>query len=255
MLHDHDVEAERVLEALGGEPCMCLALLEACREPSAAFARAPWRTGTYRASAVAPTRPPPQQLALTAVTSSPQFARMPRAQQAALLAATRQHHLRAQLPEAMLEVLRAAWDVSRARLLRQPRTTPDRPVEMRLQAAVAPACEEAMRRSRRDLRPYATITVECWKRGRGEAPLLNGSLDSAGGALALSLPLSWLNRVWVRGLALVDGHFVLDVDRPAPARELEATVIRWERRLAGRSTASAVPCQLRRTEDGWTLWW
>jgi hypothetical protein len=53
----------------------------------------------------------------------------------------------------------------------------------------------------------------------------------------------------------VDGHFVLEVDQPAPACELEATVIRWERRLAGRSTASAVPCQLRRGDDGWTLCW
>jgi hypothetical protein len=53
----------------------------------------------------------------------------------------------------------------------------------------------------------------------------------------------------------VDGHFVLEVDQPAPARELEATVIRWERRLAGRSTASAVPCQLRRSGNVWTLCW
>src|SRR5215831_18647805 len=94
-----------------------------------------------------------------------------------------------------------------SRQLGKPNPAPERNAEVRLQAAVAPACEEAMRRSRRDIRPYATMTVECWKRGVGEPVLLNGSLDSGGGALALSLSVSWLNRVWARGLAVVDGHF------------------------------------------------
>jgi hypothetical protein len=257
VLHDHDVEAERVLEALGGEPCMCLALLEACREPTPELARGPWRMAAFRPGAA---RAAAQHLRLQSqlarFAGSPQWARMPSVvQQAVPVAGVRRYQLDNQLPEAMREVLVAAWDVRRQRQFRKEKPAPDRPAEARLQAAVAPACEEAMRRSRRDLRPYATVTVECWKRGPGEASLLNGSLDSGGGALALSLPVSWLNRVWARGLAVVDGHFVLEVDQPAPARELEATVIRWERRLAGRSTASAVPCQLRRSDDGWTLCW
>jgi hypothetical protein len=256
VLHDHDVEAERVLEALGGEPCMCLALLEACREPSPELARGPWRTAAFRPGVVRPTPALLRaQSQMTRLTTSQQLSQMPRVQQATALAATRRYRLDALLPEAMREVLASAWEVRRERQLRKPKPAPARPAELRLQAAVAPACEEAMRRSRRDIRPYATITVECWKRGVGEAALLNGSLDSGGGALALSLPVSWLNRVWARGLAVVDGHFVLEVDQPAPARDLEATVIRWERRLAGRSTASAVPCQLRSAGDGWTLCW
>jgi hypothetical protein len=113
-----------------------------------------------------------------------------------------------------------------------------------------------MRRARRDLRPYATFTVECWRRHPGERPLLHGSLHSGGGALALSLPVSWLNRVWNRGLAVVDGHFVLDVDRGPPATELEGRAIRWERRLAGHSSPAAVACSLRRDGDGgWRLAW
>lgn len=31
VLHDHDVEAESVLKALGGESCVCLVVLDACR--------------------------------------------------------------------------------------------------------------------------------------------------------------------------------------------------------------------------------
>lgn len=256
VLHDHDVEAERVLEALGGEPCVCLAVLDACRQPAAEFVGTRWGRLMYRmgAATAAPGQLPPRS-ALAQIMSRTQFARMPGAQQTRLLNAFRWEHLRTQVPEAMLDVFRAAWEVRQKRQGREPRAAPDRAAEARLQAAVAPACEEGMRRCRRDLSPYATFTVECWKRGPGEEPLLNGSLDRAGGALALSLPVSWLNRVWVRGLAVVDGHFVLEVDRPAPARELEATVIRWERRLAGRSTASAAPCRLRRIGDGWALSW
>jgi hypothetical protein len=257
VLHDHDVEAERVLEALGGERCMCLELLEACREPSPQLARGPWQTAVFRPGAArAAAQNLRLQSQLTRFTGSPLFSRMPSAvQQAMPVAGARRYHLHSQLPEAMRELLVAAWEVRRERQFRKPKPAPERPAELRLQTAVAQACEVAMRRSRRDIRPYATITVECWKRREGEEALLNGSLDSGGGALALSLPVSWLNRVWARGLAVVDGHFVLEVDQPAPARELEATVIRWERRLAGRSTASAAPCQLRRTDGGWTLCW
>lgn len=113
-----------------------------------------------------------------------------------------------------------------------------------------------MRRTRRDVRPYASIQVECQRRRPDEPLVLEGALDGTGGSLALSLPASWLNWVWKRGLAVVDGHFVLDVDRPAPAVELEGLAVRWERRPAGTSAPCAVPCRLsRRADRTWTLAW
>jgi hypothetical protein len=256
VLHDHDLESERVLRALGGEPCQCLLLLDACRDPGPAFPTRGWRRVTGPMTALPPvsaTTP----MGLSALVQNPQLGALPVPRRSVAHGAIRRGHLGHLIPEAMIEVLIAAWEVRRERAGRQPpRAAGPAGAEARLQAAVAPACEEAMRRARRDLRPYAGFTIECWKQAPGDDPLLQGSLDHTGGALALTLPVSWLNRVWSRGLAVVDGHFVLAVDQPAPAAELEAQVVRWERRLAGRSTPSAVTCALRRGPRGeWRLTW
>ena len=259
ILHDHDLETESVLKALGGEYCVCLMVLDACREASPGE----WRVWTRQARlpAVVPTvqpqaRPLHLPQALATLRSSSKFAAAPKEQQDRMIAALRQQYIRESLPAEFLEVLSAAWEVRRERRFRQPRQRPEPPgIEERLQAAAAPSCQEAMRQARRDLRPYASFVIECWKRSPTEPVLLKGTLDSTGGTLALSLSADWLNRVWTRGLAVVDGHFVLEVDRPAPATELEGWVIRWERRVAGPSTPSAAPCYLRRDGGRWALFW
>lgn len=238
-LHDHDVEAEAVLRALGGEPCLCLSVLDALRDS----------LGT------APRGPSPR--AIERIRQSPQFASMTKAQQDALLAIGRRRSVLAMLPPPMTGVLGQISEVRRERRVRRVSREhrPQQP-EDRLQGAVAAAAEEAMRRSRRDLRPYASLEIECWRRRPDEAPLLKGVLDGTGGFLAVSLPVSWLNRVWARGMAVVDGHLVLEVDRPAPAVDLEAVAVRWERRVAGPSVPAAVPCRLHRGADRtWTLAW
>ena len=213
VLHDHDLEAERVVQALGGEPCPCLSVLDACREPSSNIRRPTHRITLAQAVAKV------KGLSAYPAAAKPQQDRM--------IAMMRQQYVRQMFPDELLAVLSDAWAVRRERRFRRPlppRQPPD--LEQRLQAAVAPACQQGMRRARRDLRAYATFTIECWKRVPDEPLLLKGMLDSTGGTLALSLSADWLNRVWIRGLAVVDGHFVLDVDRPAPATELEASVIR-----------------------------
>jgi len=64
-----------------------------------------------------------------------------------------------------------------------------------------------------------------------------------------------MNRVWVRGLALVDGHLVLSVDRPAPCTDLAARVVRWERQRAGPSVPIVASCWIKRIGGHWTLSW
>src|SRR5262249_62167222 len=97
-------------------------------------------------------------------------------QQDRMIAALRQQYIRESLPPEFLEVLSAAWEVRRERRFRQPRQQPEPPgIEERLQAAVAPTCQEAMRQARRDLRPYASFVIECWKRSPTEPVLLKRS--------------------------------------------------------------------------------
>ena len=99
------------------------------------------------------------------------------------------------------------------------------------------------------------ITVECGKGRPGAEAQVSGSLEGTGGSASLSLPLSWLNRVSGRGLAVVDGHFVLEVDQPAPATALSGRAVRWERRPGGASAPVAAPCTIRRWPEGWELRW
>jgi AAA domain (dynein-related subfamily) len=117
------------------------------------------------------------------------------------------------------------------------------------------AMEQAMRQARGNLRSYAPLTVECWKAVPGAAPLLDGQLRSTHGWVSFALPLRWLNQVWMRGLARVDGYFVLDVDMPAPARVLQAHVVRWERQLGGHRKPVAVSCMIHRQSGEWHIAW
>jgi hypothetical protein len=112
-----------------------------------------------------------------------------------------------------------------------------------------------MRQAQGHFRPDAALSVGCWKQSPGEFPILQGDLTSRGGFVTLSLPVRWLNRVWKRGLACVDGAFVLDVDRPAPATELSGEAVRWERRLGGHTVPVAAPCKIRRQAGRWQLAW
>ena len=290
VLHDHDVAAEEVLQALGGEPCVCLVLRDAFRglRDQAGGAeslgvssrwRAYWTTfagvvgmssGQARSLTTArnvPTgqtaRPMGQRLTpgdlLKALQSNPMFVSQPVDQRTRMLAQVRLQMAPRLMPDQLVHVFSLAQGVhADRRRQRQPsvRARPTTPTpEERLQAAAVPALEQAMRQAQAYLRPQASITVGCWKDVPGEPPVLQGDLTSRGGFVAVSLPLRWLNRVWARKLAVVDGHFVLDVDAPAPATDVRGDVLRWQRGLGGHTVPTAVPCRIVRRGGVWQLIW
>ena len=80
-------------------------------------------------------------------------------------------------------------------------------------------------------------------------------MTTSGGFITVSLPLTWLNRVWVRRLACVDGYFVLHANAAAPATEFSAQVLRWERSIGGHTVPVAVPCWITRNTGCWRLLW
>ncbi len=286
ILHDHDVSAERVLLALGGEPCPCLLVLDAAKDQ----AESPWRTEWRMVSGLRSGRPtatgfatavqtgsswrgvPPVRSAvvgfmtparasareeLVRLRNDPRLSALPKEQRDRMLAFWKRRLLVETVPAGMMEVLGAAGEIRQGRRRRNAvgRQRPKRDAQELLQAGAAPAFEEAMRHSRRDLRPYASITVEVWKQKADESLLLKGNLTSTGGFAALSLPVSWLNAVWRRGLAIVEGHFVLGVDGSAPAGELTGEAVIWERQLGNSSVPVTAPCSLRRLDGRWRLSW
>jgi len=279
ILHDHNVTAEEVLQALGGEPCPCLLLRDALRglggSPGSVAPAGGWQyqrtvsaslrlgvSGSVRTtrSISVPIRPGGQasdaQQLVRRLQSDPNFLRLPVEQRTRTLGRLRLQVARQSAPEGMREIITLAERVRAARLGRQAEARPEkRVVEEVLQAAAVPAVEDAMRQAQGYLRPQAVLTVGCWKHTPGEERILQGDMTSRGGFVTLSLPVHWLNRVWRRGLACVDGHFVLDVDAPAPASDLSGEAVRWQRRLGGHAVPVAAPCRIRRRAGRWQLAW
>lgn len=278
MLHDHDLEAEQVLRALGGEVCPCLLILDVLRGAGEDRLLAA-RPFSQRGRAAAPPRgsgfgrliklptpatqpQPPRSVPRATETfrrlvSDPQLQQMPAAQRDRILSSLRQQLILDLIPEDMAQVLGEAAEQRHERRMR----SSERPMrrqddaEERLRRAAVPACEAAIRAARRDLRPWAPITVECRKAKANGRPLAEGSLHAGGGTAALWLPVGWLNRVACRGLAVVEGHFVAWVDQQAPATLLTGLAVRWERRRDGSSRPLLIPCSIRRWPAGWELRW
>jgi hypothetical protein len=255
VLHDHDVAAEEVLTALGGERCECLHLLDALQgKVDRELGRVQYRrgSGVYGPGAVQPgqSRPLPGQLRAAMLqlrNASPQ-------QRQALFRQLTGHH---PVPQELTSIFDAATALRNERFLRGGRgvsSAPARPSPAEaLEAAVVPALERAIRESHPPLRAHAPISIGCWKDVPGEPAVLQGSLTSRGGFIAVSLPVRWLIRVWCRGMAVIDAHFVLDVDAPAPATELGGHVLEWQKQLGGHAIPTARACGITRRDGAWRL--
>src|SRR5262249_60818674 len=102
----------------------------------------------------------------------------------------------------------------REHLFEPRRETPT--VEERLEAAVKPSIEKAMREVLPHMRETAPVSVGVWKELPSEPRVLQGTLTTRGGFVAISLPLNWLNRVGGRGPALPARFFFLVVAPPPP---------------------------------------
>jgi hypothetical protein len=275
-LADHDLQGERVLQALGGDFCPCLLLVNALKDLTAAWPEHSARARMWQRTVTSsPPRkrwaflplpglpgralmpPPPQaRQTMNLLLNDPNFRRLAPDRQRQVLTSFRHQLIQEMAPAEMLALLTKMGRIRSERLAHRP-AAPSRStdIEAKLQTAAAALFEQAMRRSRRDLRPYATLTVEVWKQPAAEGPTVNGSLDSGGGFAAVFLPVRWLNRVWLRGLALVDGHFIADVDAGAPASELQGEAVRWDRQPNGSSLPVLADCSLVRRGLNWELLW
>jgi hypothetical protein len=233
-----------VLQALGGEPCQCLRLRDFWHGRGDAQLASQYPSlgrGDPRVGATT-TAPIPRAAAYQRMLASRRLVR------------ARQTIAPVMIPVELSDIW-AAMDQVRRRRRDHPfegrRYTPT--IEERLEAAVRPSIEKAMREVLPHIRDTAPISVGVWKDVPDEPRVLQGSLTTRGGFVAMSLPINWLNRVGLRGLAFVDGFFVLDVDQPAPATDLRATIVRWERQFGGHSNPVAKPARIRRLAGAWEL--
>jgi len=86
----------------------------------------------------------------------------------------------------------------------------------------------ALWRKRSGARLLSSVEVEVLRPGR--TPSLLGTMDSVRVRATASIGVSWVLRVWARGLALVDDAFVLDVtdEDASNGAVMQVVAVRWE---------------------------
>ena len=273
VLEDHDVLAERSLGALGSELPTCVQLLDAWRRtrgtdvlyefldrgsrtmPAAEFAM---RKRLYeeemeatRASpSLFPSRMPPQARADFERRLAQRRERARRMWEITLLDAL-PYGLRKALALSVLVTLARRWHDAEYRRTRVER------VESALTAVVDPLFEQSVRHWRRNVSPAATFVIDLHLLTPGEQPSCVATVRTIRAFAALSVPVDWFVDIWGRGLAVVDGCFVLGRTRyRRDEKELSVLAVRWQRDAAGSSRAIAAPAVVTRASDGaWTLQW
>ncbi len=277
IVEDHDVLAEQALAALGGKPPVCVEVLDAWRRMrnTELLYELLFREGTLS----------PEELARRRATHEAEMERPQRMPQSVRAhfqnraggaemvnqlerqAAQRVEWERRMwavtvieaLPAALRRTLALSVIVNVARHWHDEafRRKHAQHLESSLTAIAAPLFEQSVRRWRRNLKPYAGFVAEAWLVAPGEEPKCAAWADSGGAYAALSLPVSWFTDVWARGIALVDGCFVLGLaDSPRDHAELPVLALRWERQDREISRSVAAPALVTRGRAGdWRLRW
>lgn len=291
-LHEHDLAAEAVLLALGGEACPCLVVRDAFRcqieaptplprplrgpmrvQPNqpvfqrgglilragnpVVSARALGLSGRWVANQVAPpVRPGDAMSLLQSIQSQPSFQQMVPEARERLLAHLRyrllQELAQGPLTDLINEIVQLRAQRQSARVIAAP-TRLD--LDRQLHRAIEHAIRQTVRRSRADLRSYGVLEIQSSRLRPGEPPRVDGQVGKFGGSVSAAVPASWLNRVWVRGLADVEGYLVLEVDAAAPANWLRGKAVRWVRRAGGDSVPVVGDCVINRQGNSWRLAW
>lgn len=241
-LHNHSPRAEHVLRGLGGHPCQCLLALDALTEYDSDWA--------FDAA----TRSLAQQLRKS-LESDREYTRLPESERRSILLGIRRRLAMHILPAEIIAIADHASYLRRSR--RDPVHGPERPGCVTNPWDLAEAIlRDTMYQVREDLSPHASVVADCWRRRPdGKPQLIHGSLSRNYGVVLAALRPSWINWVWMRGLAAVDGHFILDVSRPAPADSMEGLALRWDRTTGRQWSAVADRCSLRRHEGQWEIQW
>ena len=278
ILEDHDLVAERSLTALGAERPVCVEVLDAWRAMRG-------RESLYELLLRDDTLSP-ETLAVRKASHEAAIEDAQRLTQRAMPAGLRNHpagatglRLLERRAAELIERERQAWAMTLIEALPaalrktlalseivhlernwhgadSPRARAEE-IESVFMAIPIYLFEWSARCARRNLKPYAISLLEAWLCLPGEEPTCAAWADSGGIYGALSLPLSWFTDVWMRGIALVDGCFVLGVrDLSGDEQSLRVLALRWAREGLETSKSVEAPALVTRARgEDWHLVW
>ncbi len=103
-------------------------------------------------------------------------------------------------------------------------------------------------RERSGARLLSSVEVEVLRPGR--APSIVGTMDAVRVRATATIGVSWILRVWARGLALVDDAFVLDVGEESHETPVQVVAVRWEEGRGGSWSPRALPGRVVKDASG-----
>lgn len=239
VLHNHDVEAEEALEALGGEPVYCLSLIDA------------WREEPQNADSLEILLSEDLDWALQLQPKIAQFRTVlhtltkgvtTRGRRGTSISTMYERELRRHIlfasPYELRKMLGLATVIHVSRKWESDKHFRDEHgplLEGVLTRRVLPSLESNVQSWNPRMAARAITTFECWPLRSDEEPWIAGSIGTDGGFAIVGVPYSWLIDVWSRGFSLIDDCLVLGVDAdPSLGSELRVLAARWERKM-GRS--------------------
>lgn len=277
VLEDHDALAEESLAALGAKPPMCLELLELWRRRRGSellydlllgegtlsreeleLMRASHETEVERAQSMSERMPAHfrhqgRGVEMVRLVERQAVERLERERQmwAVTLAKIMPPGLRRRLGLSVIVNIERHWEDYGFRHQHV------RHVEPVLTALATPLFEQSVSSSKRTRKRYRGLPARTALLAPGEFPTCAMRVDRGGPYAALSLPLSWFTEVWARGIALVDGCFVMSVeDGSADGTSLRVAAVRLKRRGWRAPKSLEAPALLTRDRGGvWHLQW
>ena len=238
---DHDVTGERALAALGGTLPYCVAVLDAWNDAGAD----PYLVSTWGGQSV------------SSVLWS-ELGRRPRSggnrnwldlQQRRIVLRT--------LPEELYDRLALGIVAALSRGERHPglgglRRWQPGDLNGPVSARAVPLLHDSIASWRRRSEPSTPPIIECRIAEPDEGASVDGRVERRGGWVEAAVGPDWLVEVWGRGVALVDGCFVLAAHAGEP---VEAVAVRWEHAASGALEPVTGSALLEPGAKGWRLHW
>ena len=260
VLEDHNLTPELALTALGGDRCECLEVLRAWGRLDLLPPLSEDFISLMLEKPAGDELDPP----LVGVEGPFELPDHPSCQLAipGRMPASRAAAIRTQLEDEWLRHIlmglpsRLGFRMVLAAVMRMERRWTDIPADDRLsiqlylyrivRAAVITSME-----SWRRVDPILPYLIDCWL-AFGERSSIEGRVDHERAEATVVVPLSWLVRVWSRGIAVVDGCFILDAS--GDLDDVAVQAVRWQRLTPFASEAITVSGRLLSTGEGaWTL--
>ncbi|MDP8938355.1 MAG: hypothetical protein M3O23_11625 [Actinomycetota bacterium] len=216
VLEAHDLAAERTMEVLGGEPCVCMRVLRLWQEqfgmPPELFAQLQTWLGE------------------NAFLAPPEFS----------------------MVRELSMVL--GWEREWRKTFFMNRKH-EQLLQGRLKERATPSLRQHLThwKERSGARVVGAATVQVLRSDQPSA--VTGRMDRVAVRASASLVPRWITDVWVKGIAVVDGAFVLEVVEAISWSELRVRAVRWEPGAEGQLDPVDAPAQLSYRGQAWWLAW